>query len=98
MPHIIIPHVIIPPIIPRIIPNRWSPQQLYEVVADVTHYKEFVPWCQRSVVTLDKDNYMEAELEVGFRVFVERYTSKIILNPGKAVHSKVVWVYCGCCV
>jgi hypothetical protein len=62
---------------------------LYEVVADVKHYKEFVPWCQRSVVTLKRDNYMEAELEVGFRVFVERYTSLITLQPGQAVHSQV---------
>lgn len=73
---------------------RWSPQQLYEVVADVTHYHEFVPWCQRSVVTHHKAHYMEAELEVGFRVFVERYTSKITLVPNKAVHSKVCWWWC----
>lgn len=52
---------------------RFSQQQLFDVVAEVERYKEFVPWCQRSVVT-DKTNANElyAELEVGFRMFVER--------------------------
>lgn len=35
--------------------------------------QEFVPWCERSTVLERRgDNYMEAELEVGFKVFVER--------------------------
>lgn len=52
---------------------RYTQEQLYAVVSDVSNYKEFVPWCQRSVVTEDKPpDYMEAELEVGFKMFVER--------------------------
>lgn len=67
----------------------WTQQQLYDVVADVNQYEQFVPWCQRSQVTLTRGNYMEAELEVGFKVFVERYTSRITLSPGHSVHSEV---------
>jgi len=54
--------------------RRYTPEQLYSVVSQVEHYKEFVPWCERSTVTYRKDDtYMEAELEVGFKVFVERW-------------------------
>ena len=43
------------------------------MVADVAHYAEFVPWCQRSEVLVRRDmEYVEAELEVGFKLFVER--------------------------
>ena len=43
------------------------------MVADVDHYHEFVPWCQRSEVLVRRDmEYVEAELEVGFKLFVER--------------------------
>lgn len=43
------------------------------MVADVDHYHEFVPWCQRSEVLVRRDmEYIEAELEVGFKLFVER--------------------------
>ena len=52
---------------------RYSPEQLFTVVADVDHYHEFVPWCQRSEVLVRRDmEYVEAELEVGFKLFVER--------------------------
>jgi ribosome-associated toxin RatA of RatAB toxin-antitoxin module len=46
---------------------------MYEVVAAVENYHLFVPWCVRSTVTLRRPpTYMEAELEVGFQMFVER--------------------------
>lgn len=67
----------------------WSAQQLYDVVADVDQYHHFVPWCQKSVVLVQRENYLEAELEVGFRVFVERYTSKVTLTPPRVVQSEV---------
>ena len=52
---------------------RYSQEQLYAVVAGVEHYKEFVPWCQRSdIVDRKPPGFVEAELEVGFKMFVER--------------------------
>lgn len=53
--------------------DRYTQEQLYKVVSDVSNYKEFVPWCQRSIITQEKPpDFIEAELEVGFRMFVER--------------------------
>ncbi|KAL4443874.1 hypothetical protein ABPG75_011611 [Micractinium tetrahymenae] len=68
----------------------WTPRQVYDVVAAVEHYHQFVPWCQRSNVLLRRPpGYLEAELEVGFQMFVERYTSKVTLQCPSAVHSRV---------
>jgi ribosome-associated toxin RatA of RatAB toxin-antitoxin module len=49
---------------------------MFAVVTAVEHYHKFVPWCQRSkILVRNKDHtYLEAELEVGFQVFSERYT------------------------
>lgn len=53
--------------------RSYSPEQLYAVVANVSDYNQFVPWCQKSTVLVSSDpTYMEAEMEVGFQVFVER--------------------------
>jgi ribosome-associated toxin RatA of RatAB toxin-antitoxin module len=53
--------------------SRYSPDQLYSVVADVEQYQRFVPWCVRSAVLRRRgSSYMEAEMEVGFQVLVER--------------------------
>lgn len=59
----------------------YSPEQLFAVVADVDLYEDFVPWCQRSTVLWRKnDEAMEAELEIGFRFFVERYISHVTMK------------------
>ena len=43
------------------------------MVAAVEHYREFVPWCQKSeLIKKEEDKYLEAVLEVGFKLFVER--------------------------
>lgn len=46
--------------------------------ADVDNYQHFVPWCRKSVVTKRSDDghKIEAELEVGFQLFVERYACR----------------------
>eukprot|EP00741_Cyanophora_paradoxa_P003549 tig00000093_g3447.t1 len=59
----------------------WSAEQLYNVVVDVDNYKEFVPWCADSRVVRRSANVMEAELSIGFKVFVEKYTSRVEFQP-----------------
>ena len=64
-----------------------APAELFAIVADVNKYHEFLPFCRRSKVTheIDKDRF-EAELEIGFKVFNERYTSRVTLDrPRKVV-------------
>ncbi|KFM28739.1 Coenzyme Q-binding protein COQ10-like protein B, mitochondrial [Auxenochlorella protothecoides] len=68
----------------------YTPEEIYDVVAAVEHYHEFVPWCVRSVITARRPpNYLEAELEVGFQMFTERYISRVTLHPGQAISSSV---------
>ena len=68
----------------------YSPQQMYDVVAAVENYKEFVPWCKDSTIILQRgDNYLEAELQVGFQIFVETYLSKVTLHPPTCISSHV---------
>ena len=65
---------------------RHSPERLFQVVADVDKYEDFVPFCARSRVLrrVSPANF-EAELEIGFRLFNERYVSDVTLvdeGPG----------------
>ena len=64
---------------------------MFDVVASVEHYKDFVPWCQNSTVVFQQiDNtYVEAELEVGFQIFVEKYLSKVKLQRPTMISSHV---------
>lgn len=65
---------------------RYSPEQLFNVVAAVDLYHGFVPWCQRSEIRKHyPDGSFDAELEIGFKFLVESYTSHVELNGPKSV-------------
>ena len=66
---------------------RYTPEQLFDVVADVDRYSEFLPWCLRSQVLWRRgggegegSGRMEAELEIGFNVLREKYKSHITMK------------------
>lgn len=69
----------------RILP--YTPQQMYDLVADVKRYPEFLPWCAaarvRSVTPFDEGEVMEADLVISFKVFRERFGSRVTLWPGQ---------------
>lgn len=58
---------------------------MYDLVADVATYPEFLPWCAaariRSVTPQGNTQVMEADLVISFKVFRERFTSRVVLMP-----------------
>ena len=69
--------------------NRYSPEQLFSVVAAVDLYEDFVPWCQKSTILWQNESALEAELEIGFKFLVERYVSHVELKRPTLI--KVLW-------
>ena len=66
----------------RTLPYR--PEQLFDLVADIERYPEFLPWCVACRVTRRDGNVIWGDLIVGFKVFREKFTSKVTLNgPGR---------------
>lgn len=63
----------------------YSAQQMYDLVADVTEYPKFLPWCSaarvKSTVPQGDSIVMEADLVISFKVFRERFTSRVVLMP-----------------
>ncbi|KAJ7519961.1 hypothetical protein O6H91_20G061400 [Diphasiastrum complanatum] len=59
------------------------------VVAAVDLYEDFVPWCQRSTILCKNDEFLEAELEIGFKFFVEQYISHVELKHPKLIKTSV---------
>lgn len=64
----------------------YSPEQLFNVVAAVDMYEDFLPWCQRSQITRrNPDGTFDAELEIGFKILVESYISHVELKKPKFI-------------
>ncbi|WP_407493357.1 type II toxin-antitoxin system RatA family toxin [Pseudooceanicola sp. MF1-13] len=63
----------------------YTAQQMYDLVADVGKYPEFLPWCAAARVRSREDRgdheVMEADLVISFKVFRERFGSRVVLWP-----------------
>ena len=63
----------------RVLP--YTPEQLFALVADVERYPEFLPWCVGARVRETPPDLIVADLIIGFRMFRERFTSRVKLDP-----------------
>ena len=62
----------------------YTPEQMFDLVADVGRYGEFLPWVAAVRVRSDSETEMVADLLVGFKAFKERFTSRVTkARPGK---------------
>lgn len=59
----------------------YSPSQLYDLVADVGRYPEFLPWCLAARVRERGERRVVADLVIGFKMVRERFTSYVALDP-----------------
>ena len=55
----------------------YSPDQLFDLVADVGRYSEFLPWVAAVRIRSDSDTLMVADLVVGFKAIKETFTSRV---------------------
>jgi coenzyme Q-binding protein COQ10 len=58
----------------------YTPTQLYDLVADVGSYEEFLPWVVATRVRSQTEEELVADLMVGFRMVRERFTSRVKLD------------------
>ncbi|WP_375172960.1 type II toxin-antitoxin system RatA family toxin [Pseudooceanicola sp.] len=65
----------------------YTAQQMYDLVADVAAYPEFLPWCAAARIRRREDRedheVMEADLVISFKVFREKFGSRVVLWPGE---------------
>lgn len=71
----------------RVLP--YTPQQIYDLVADVARYPEFLPWTAAARIRSrtpmpergEGAEVLEADLVISFKVFRERFGSRVVLIP-----------------
>ena len=56
----------------------YSAEQMFDLVADVGRYQEFLPWVVATRVKADSDTDMVADMLVGFKQLREKFTSRVV--------------------
>ena len=65
----------------RLLP--YTPEQLFDLVADVGRYQEFLPWVAATRIRSNSETETVADLVVGFKALKETFTSKVLkARPG----------------
>lgn len=62
-----------------------SAEQMYDLVADVKRYPEFLPWVSAIRIRKDIETEMLADMIVGFRSLRETFSSRVVKTPYSSI-------------
>ncbi len=68
----------------RIMPH--SAAQMYDLIADINAYPQFLPWCvgariRKRTMMPDGSEILDADLVISFKLFREKFGSRVTLYP-----------------
>lgn len=63
----------------------YTQEQLFDLVADIERYPEFLPWCRAARILERNGNELLAELVISFAHMSESYTSRVVLERPQAI-------------
>jgi len=63
----------------------FTPEQMFDLVADVARYPEFLPWCIATRIKSSDEQAMVADMVIGFKVFREQFTSLVKLDRPRRI-------------
>jgi coenzyme Q-binding protein COQ10 len=55
----------------------YSQQQLFDLVADVSTYPEFLPFCAKTEIHQNSDTHMIADMHIGYKGFTGSFQSHV---------------------
>ena len=56
----------------------YTAEQMFDLVADVDRYPEFLPWVIATRIKSDSETEMVADMLVGFKALKEKFTSRVV--------------------
>jgi coenzyme Q-binding protein COQ10 len=63
----------------RILP--YTAKQMFDLVADVERYPEFLPWCTAARIVSRQGNRFNADVSVGYGFLQESFNSTVVATP-----------------
>lgn len=67
----------------RVLP--FTPEQMFDLVADIERYPEFLPWCVAARIRDRNGDTLIADMVIGFKMFRERFTTRDVLDRPRRI-------------
>lgn len=64
----------------------YTPEQVFDLVADIERYPQFLPWIQALRIVRTEGHVVTADMVVGFKMVRERFTSRVLLERPGHIH------------
>jgi coenzyme Q-binding protein COQ10 len=64
----------------------YTPVQLFDLVAGVDLYPQFLPWCIASRITKREGDVFYADLVIGYKMLREKFTSRVTTRQPDHIH------------
>ena len=65
----------------------FNKEQMFNLVADIDKYSDFLPWCNKSTIikseVVGENTIVVADLEIGYGQLIYTYRSNVILDKSK---------------
>ncbi len=68
----------------RVLP--YTPEQMFDLVAGVDRYPEFLPWCKAARITKREGDIFYADLIIGYKMVREKFTSRVTTSRPDHIH------------
>lgn len=68
----------------------FSSGQMYDLVADVERYPEFLPWCTSAMILIDAGHEVTVQLGLAFGPARGSFTTRNRMTPGSSVEMQLV--------
>ena len=66
----------------------FNKEQMFNLVADIDKYSDFLPWCNKSTIikseVVGENTIVVADLEIGYGQFIYTYRSNVVLDNDKS--------------
>jgi ribosome-associated toxin RatA of RatAB toxin-antitoxin module len=64
----------------------YTAEEMYQLVADVSKYGEFLPWCSGARVLQQEGKEVTAQVDIAFKSVKQSFTTVNQLEQGKQIH------------
>lgn len=65
-------------------------QAMYDLVADIPRYPQFLPWCRSATVHESREDYVRATLAIDYRGVRQQFTTENTQEPGSSIRMRLL--------